>query len=94
MIFTSYFKIYNYSGDTFTKTWIETSGWTLIIILCSPISFIGPSGSWTSLLSISMSFDVNASEISRVPTEPYKAPSSVTGTYISHSEPSIPFALD
>jgi len=93
MIFTSYFKIYNYSGNTFTKTSIFTSGWTLIIILWSPVSFIGPSGSWTSLLSILIWMLVNASAISLVPTEPYKAPSSVTGTFISHSEPSISFAL-
>jgi hypothetical protein len=33
--------------------------------------------------------DVKASDISLVPTEPYNAPSSVTGTVISHTEPSI-----
>ena len=36
---------------------------------------------------------VNASEISLVPTEPYKAPSSVTGTAISQFEPFIVSAL-
>ena len=82
MIFTSYLKIYNYSGDTFTSTSKETSGWTLIITLCSPTSLIGPSGSWTSLLSISIFLDEKASDISLVPTEPYSAPSSVTGTEI------------
>ena len=70
MIFTSYFKIYNYSGDTFTKTSTFTSGWTLTTMLCSPISFRGPSGSCTSLLSIWISLLINASEISLVPTDP------------------------
>ena len=85
MIFTSYFKIYNYSANTFTVTSAETSGWTAIVIKWSPISLIGPSGSCTSLLSISISIFVNASEISLVPTEPYNAPSSVTGTAISQA---------
>ena len=82
MIFTSYFKIYNYSANTFTITSAETSGWTAIAIECSPSALIGPSGSWTSLLSISIPAAENASEISLVPTEPYRAPSSVTGTAI------------
>jgi len=89
MIFTSYFKINNYSADTFTTTFADTSGWTLMTILNSPCSLIGPSGSWTSLLSISTPDSINASDISLVPTEPYNAPSSVTGTNISHDEPSI-----
>jgi len=93
MIFTSYFKIYNYSANTFTITSAETSGWTAMVIECSPISLIGPSGSWTSLLSISIPATVNASEISLVPTEPYKAPSSVTGTAISQVDPVIVSAL-
>ena len=87
MIFTSYFKIYNYSANTFTVTSAETSGCTLIVITCSPVSLIGPSGSWTSLLSISTLTARNASAISLVPTEPYNAPSSVTGTAISQTEP-------
>lgn len=89
MIFTSYFKINNYSANTLTTTFAETSGWTLIVILWSPCSLMGPPESWTSLLSISIPLFENASAISLVPTEPYKAPSSVTGTCISQDEPSI-----
>ena len=94
MIFTSYLKINNYSANTFTVTWAEISGWTIIVTECSPCSFIGPSGNWTSLLSISTLFTRKASDISLVPTDPYKAPSSVTGTNISHTDPSIDSDLD
>jgi len=57
----------------------------MICISNSPCSFRAPSGNCTSLLSISISSAAKASEISLVPTEPYRAPSSVTGTNISHS---------
>ena len=50
---------------------------------------MGPSGSCTSLLSISTPLFVKASAISLVPTEQYNAPSYVTGTSISQEEPSI-----
>ena len=90
MIFTSYFKIYNYSGNTFTKTSMLTSGWTLIIILWSPVSLIGPSGSWTSLLSISIRLLLKASEISLVPTEPYKAPVAAPKTNAGAKTPPEP----
>ena len=81
MIFTSYFKIYNYSANTFTITSAETSGWTAIVTECSPISLIGPSGSCTSLLSISIPVAVNV-EIDKSEVQLPDGPIKETGEHI------------
>ena len=68
-------------------SWI-TSGWSSKSNLYSPSFFRVPSGNLIIPFSISIPCSLRASEISLVPIEPYKVPSSETGTVIEISKDS------
>ena len=59
-----------------------TSGWSSISMEYSPTSFKVPSGNLIELFSKSIPFSTKESVISLVPIDPYKVPSSDTGTSI------------